>query len=169
MKNKTSLQKSSKSTRNSKIVGNFGEALLLYWFSKHGSECANIDHTGIDLIVSTRKTGERMGISVKSRSRESGNQYSSIYVKNAEFKKADQACKAFGCKPYFAFVSDAADVIRVFVISKKHLLKRFPCGKRVCSWKMTKKAVAAYNDSPEIMLFELKAETLRFWGVEAKV
>jgi len=29
----------------------FGESLVLYWLSKHGFECAKVDHTGIDLIA----------------------------------------------------------------------------------------------------------------------
>ena len=58
-----------KSTRHSKIAGNFGEALLLYWLSKHGFECATLDHTGIDLIARNPHNDEVMGISVKSRTR----------------------------------------------------------------------------------------------------
>jgi len=58
-----------RSSRHSKITGDFGEALVLYWLSKHGFECARVDHTGIDLIARNPRTGEVMGISVKSRSR----------------------------------------------------------------------------------------------------
>ena len=42
--------KINKSTRHSKITGNFGEALVLYLLSKFGFESANVDHTGIDII-----------------------------------------------------------------------------------------------------------------------
>ena len=58
-----------KSSRHSRITGDFGEALVLYWLSKYGFECARIDHTGIDLIARNPHMHELMGISVKSRSR----------------------------------------------------------------------------------------------------
>ena len=52
-----------KSTRHQKITGDFAEALVLYWLSKSGYECACIDHTGIDLIAAKSDASERMGIS----------------------------------------------------------------------------------------------------------
>jgi hypothetical protein len=36
-----------KSTRHSKITGDFAEALVLYWLSRDAFECARVDHTGI--------------------------------------------------------------------------------------------------------------------------
>lgn len=86
----------TKSTRHSKIAGNFGEALLLYWLSKHGFECATVDHTGIDLIATNRHTGERMGISVKSRTRTIGTEDDAINIPNDQFEKATRACDAWG-------------------------------------------------------------------------
>ena len=58
-----------KSSRHAKITGNFGEALVLYWLSKRGFECANVDHTGIDIIARRPSSEEVLGISVKCRSR----------------------------------------------------------------------------------------------------
>jgi len=160
-RNEASLDE-SKSSRHSKIVGTFGEMLLLYWFSKHGHECASVDHTGIDLIVYNRDTGKRMGISVKSRTRLRGKESDSINVDHAQFKKAQKACDAFGCEPYFAFVADAADVIRVFVLPMPTLRGLYPTGKGVY-WKMTKSALNSYSANPDIMVFELHAKTLRWW------
>ena len=84
-----------KSTRHSKITGSFGEALVLYWLSKHGFECARVDHTGIDLIARNPHTGEFMGISVKSRSRSAGKEHTSVNISNDNFAKAEAACAAF--------------------------------------------------------------------------
>jgi hypothetical protein len=61
--------KIQKSSRHSKITGDFAESLILYWLSKYGFESAKVDHTGIDLIARNTVTNEVMGISVKSRSR----------------------------------------------------------------------------------------------------
>ncbi|MBK8382508.1 MAG: hypothetical protein IPL16_11595 [Ignavibacteria bacterium] len=63
-----------KSTRHSKITGDFAEGLVMYWLSKHGFETARVDHTGIDLISKNPITKELMGISAKSRSRSPGTE-----------------------------------------------------------------------------------------------
>jgi hypothetical protein len=67
-----------KSTRHNTISGDFGEALVLYWLSKFGYECARIDHTGIDLIACKTDGSERMGISVQCRSRYDGTEKESV-------------------------------------------------------------------------------------------
>jgi hypothetical protein len=56
-----------KSSRHSKITGDFAESLVLYFLSKHGFESAKVDHTGIDLIARNPHSDEVMGLSVKSR------------------------------------------------------------------------------------------------------
>jgi hypothetical protein len=57
-----------KSSRHSKITGDFAEALVLYWFSKHGFECARVDHTGMDIIARNPHSEELTGPSVPNRS-----------------------------------------------------------------------------------------------------
>jgi len=104
----------SKSSRHSKITGDFGEALVLYWLSKYGFECAFVDHTGIDIIAKNTCTGEVMGISVKSRSRNIGKETTYLTISNENFDKATAACEAFGCVPYFAIVVDAGEHIRCY-------------------------------------------------------
>jgi hypothetical protein len=67
------VMKIKKSPRHSKIAGNFGENIVLYWLSKYGFECALVDHTGIDIIARNPHTKKMMGISVKSRTRSKGS------------------------------------------------------------------------------------------------
>jgi len=98
--------KVKKSTRHSKITGNFCENVILYWLSKYGFECANVDHTGIDIIVRNPHTNEVMGISVKGRSRNEGKEGTSVSILNDNFDKIKKACNAFNCIPYFAVVVD---------------------------------------------------------------
>jgi len=109
-----------KSTRHSKITGDFGEALILYWLSKHGFECARVDHTGIDIIATVPKSEERWGISVKCRSRAAGTENEYLGVPAADFAKAQKACKAFGCVPYFGVVVDMGSKVLAFILSMKH-------------------------------------------------
>jgi hypothetical protein len=154
----------SKSSRHSKITGDFGETLVLYWLSKYGFECASVDHTGIDLIAHNPHTHEIMGISVKSRCRTPGKEQDYVTIPADNFKKADLACKAFGCTPYFAIVIDAADVIRGFLMPMRHLLKLSPASERAAGWKMSAKHLVKYYSDPEIRIFELSSKTVRWWG-----
>src|SRR5215210_370523 len=133
-----------KSSRHSKITGDFGEALVLYWLSKYGFECARVDHTGIDLIAHNPHTQEVMGISVKTRCRARGKEeeYLSIHAHN--FEKVRLACEAFACVPYFAIVIDTVDVTRGFLMPMEHLLKLFPSTASASGWKMSEKYLNQY-------------------------
>ena len=97
-----------KSTRHSKITGDFAEALVLYWLSKSGYECACVDHTGIDLIACNRDGFERMGISVKARSRYDGTEQVSVNLSPDGFEKARHACNRRG---YWLDMTDKTLVI----------------------------------------------------------
>lgn len=152
-----------KSTRHSKITGDFGESLVLYWLSKHGFECACVDHTGIDLIAKNPYTDEVMGISVKSRSRDPGKETAYVNIPNDNLDKVRSACEAFGCVPYFAIVVDAADLIRVFITSLDHLAELFPPAKISIGWKMKSSHLERYYSDPRIMIFELSTTTRRWW------
>lgn len=152
-----------KSSRHSKITGNFAEALILYWLSKYGFECAHVDHIGIDLIARNPKTKELMGISVKSRSRNEGKEGQYLSIPNDHSEKIDAACKAFGCQPYFAIVVDEASLIQCFIISKAHLLNLFPAGKAVSGWKMSKVWLERYAADPEIKYFSFEHSTPKWW------
>jgi Holliday junction resolvase-like predicted endonuclease len=156
--------KISKSTRHSKITGDLGETLVLYWLSKYGFECALIDHTGIDIIARNPHTQEIMGISVKSRSRNEGKESEYVSIPNDNFDKAEAACKAFGCEPYFAIVVDAGNIIRGFILPMNRLLTLSPKGKAASEWKMTEAYLKRYAQDPEIHSFEFRTETKKWWG-----
>ncbi|HUT25271.1 MAG TPA: hypothetical protein VM492_13080 [Sumerlaeia bacterium] len=159
----------NKSTRHAKITGDFGETLILYWLSKYGFECAPVDHTGIDIIARNPDTREIMGISVKSRSRSEGAEDEYVHIPNENFAKAEAACAAFGCVPYFAIVVDAGDTIRGFLLSMRRLLTMFPRRKTASGWKMKDTHLKTYAEDPEIMAFEFKTKTTRWWTVKNEV
>lgn len=152
-----------KSSRHSKITGDFAEGLVLYWLSKHGFESARIDHTGIDLIARNPNNNELMGISVKSRSRSAGTEKTHLNIPNDNFEKVDIACKAFGCVPYFAILMDTFETITIFILSKEKLLKMSPPGKSVLIWKMGDTYLEKYNNDKEIIIVEFKYETTNWW------
>lgn len=152
-----------KSSRHSKITGDFAEGLVLYWLSKHGFESARVDHTGIDLIARNPITNELMGISVKSRSRQNGTEKSHLNIPNDNFEKADKACQAFGCIPYFAILIDGINAITIFILSKSKLIELFPPGKAVSIWKMGDAYLENYKKDKAIIIVEFKYETLNWW------
>lgn len=153
----------SKSTRHSKITGDFAEGIVLYWLSKHGFECARVDHTGIDLIARNPNDGELMGISVKGRSRDIGTEKTHMNIPIDNFSKVDKACEAFGCVPYFAILVDGADAIKIFILRKKKLLDICPPGKSVSIWKMGDIYFEKYKNDKEIIIIEFKYNTLNWW------
>ena len=135
-----------KSTRHSKISGDFGEGLILYWLSKNGFEVANIDHTGIDLIAYHKKTQQRLGISVKTRTRETGKEREGVYIKNKELKKITEACKAFGCThESFGIIVDREKTIELFLIFVSKALEINDKGKRFINFKVSDKYIEKYK------------------------
>lgn len=152
-----------KSTRHSKITGDFGETLVLYWLSKYGFECAKVDHTGIDLIARNPHTAEVMGISVKSRSRNIGKETEHMRISADNFVKARTACESFKCIPYFAIVVDAGSVIRGFLMPMEHLLHIFPTTESGSSWRMSDNYLQSYYSDPQIKIFELHTKTVSWW------
>lgn len=153
----------NKSSRHSKITGDFAESLVLYWLSKYGFECARVDHTGIDLIARNPHTKEVMGISVKCRSRNAGKERTNVSVTADNFDKVRAACQAFDCVPYFAIVVDAADTIACFMTSMEHLVELHPPGKRTSSWAMSAAWLERYAGDAQVMRFEFKTQTTRWW------
>ena len=155
--------KIAKSSRHSKITGDFAEHLVLYWLSKYGFECALVDHVGLDIIARNPNNLEVMGISVKSRSRNTGTDGASLSIPNDNLQKLSAACKSFNCRPYFAIVVDEAASITTFILSQEHLVNISPPGKEVISWKMKKANIAQYKIDPEIKTFRFSTETGNWW------
>jgi len=147
--------KLTKSSRHSKITGDFGEAIVLYLLSRHGFECARVDHTGIDLIARRPNSKEVLGISVKSRNQQTGTENSHLALPHEGFVKAKAACDAFGCTPYIALVIDAGARIRVFLLSLRRVQKLFPGGRKVSAWQMSDSFIKKYYADPKIAIFEL--------------
>ena len=149
-----------KSSRHSKITGDFGEALVLYWLSRSGFECARVDHTGIDLIAKRPRSDERLGISVKTRSRLPGKETASVNIgRPADFAKVDTACAAFQCVPYFAVVVDAAQLVSVFLVSKSYLQVLYPDRPGLVAWSMAPAWVKRYSADPQIRSLEFSTSS----------
>jgi len=153
----------TKSSRHSKITGDFAEALVLYWLSKYGFECARVDHTGMDLIARNPHTKELMGISVKARSRNTGTEDTHVKVERSNAERLVAACAAFGCIPHFAVVVDAGSFIRCFVTTLAHFTEL--SGQREhLGLGMRPKDVERYYADEQMIVFQFESKTHRWWG-----
>lgn len=143
-----------KSSRHSKITGNFGENLVCYWLSRRGYETAHVDHTGIDLISKRSKSKERLGISVKTRSKISKGKMGHLNIKVSDFKKVEDACLAFGCTPYFAIVSDCNGKISAILISLNRLKKLYPNSNKIIAFSLSDDKAEAYKNMKGVEYIE---------------
>ncbi len=100
---KSSLLRSS---RQSKVSGQFGETLVAYLLSKNGFEVAHVDHTGLDILAYNKKSKRRLGISVKTRTRDPRGANSSVNFLLEDLTRLKAACWAFSAEPYVAAVVD---------------------------------------------------------------
>jgi hypothetical protein len=64
--------KITKKSRHLKITGDLAERSVLCWLSKHGFECAFVNHMVQEIIARNPHNQEVIGISVKSGSRSVG-------------------------------------------------------------------------------------------------
>ena len=153
-----------KSSRHHKITGNFGEHFVLYWLSKYGFECAQVDHVGIDLIAKNPHTNERMGISVKTRSRAEGTEKTSVILgeKKSSLEKINYACEAFGLKPYFAIVVDDKNSSQIFIVSVEKFLKIHP-PEKMMNWYMGDKWIEKYKKDKDIKIIEFNHDIVSWW------
>ena len=152
-----------KSSRHSKIAGNFGEDLILYWLSKNGFETALLDHTGIDLLAYHSKTKRRLGISVKTRTRKMGTEDEGVYLKVGEISKIKDACKAFEAEPFVGIVIDKINQIELFVISLDAIIKINGEGTTYINVKVKELDIQKYKKQSNLIYVKLDyEEILRF-------
>lgn len=152
----------AKSSRHSKITGGFGEAMVTYLLSKHGFECARIDHTGIDIIARHPTRKKLLGIAVQSRSRSAGKEDTSLLITAERIAGAETASQTFLSAPYAALVFDRATRMHIYLISVADLRARLGTQKTV-NWSMTEKAIAEYKGNARIGCFEFDG-TIHSWG-----
>lgn len=144
-----------KSTRHQKIIGDCGENIVLNWLSRSGFETCRVDHTGIDIIASHSSTGKRLGISVKSRTRQPGKERDCINLlvhgKNDRGKLLS-ACHAFGCEPYIAVYVETSDFADLYLTSLANYDAKYRSaqGPALDVWKMGKKQIDQYQRDPEV-------------------
>jgi len=146
-----------KSTRHQKIIGDFGEALLCNWFSRPGFEVTIVDHTGIDIVAYNPKTRQRLGVSVKSRTRQKGKEAVPVNLFSYRKGKNDRqkvlnACNAFACEAWIAMYVESSDFADLYLLTLEHydLKYRGNPDRAIDTWKMGDKYKKIYECDPNL-------------------
>ncbi len=146
-----------KSSRHQYIIGKFGEYLLCNWLSRTGFEVILVDHTGIDVIAYHSKTGKRIGITVKSRTRNVGSETTQVNLLSYRKGKNDRqrvidACTAFGCEPWIAVYVETAEYSELFLTSLENYDRKYRIseGRTLDTWKMIPKYKELYLADKEV-------------------
>lgn len=138
-----------KSSRHQKIIGDYGERLICNWLSRSGFEVTVVDHTGIDVIAYNRSTNYRLGITVKSRTRNPGKEETDVTIfrnKKNDRQKLHDACEAFECEPWIAVYVETLDSGDVYLTSLENYDVRYGGS----NWKMGEKHRELYDKDPDV-------------------
>ena len=163
-----------KSSRHQKIIGNLGENLVCNWLSRSGLEVTIVDHTGIDIIAYNPRTKERLGITVKSRTRNPGKEKDPVNLfsyrkgKNDRQKVID-ACQAFGCDEWIAVYVETTDYADLYLTSLRNYDAKYRGNKErvIDNWKMRPKNLVAYEQDNETMHLHMKFESRNWFKKES--
>jgi hypothetical protein len=158
------------SSRHKEIIGRFGEYLVCSWLDRSGFEVAWVNHTGLDLVAYYPTTKERLGISVKARSRRKGQEGESVTVFMHPKKDREnlmKACEFFACKPWIAVYVELTDKAHLLLTSldnydaKKYGHVTQQAGRD--NWSMSRDSLAAYFKDPNVKHIGLRFKSHNWW------
>ena len=120
-----------------------------------------VDHTGIDIIAYNPSTNQRLGITVKSRTRNIGKERTGVNVflsRKEDRRKSLDACKAFACEPWIAIYVETADFADVYLTSLENYDNKYRGqeGRAIDSWKMREKDKQRYAEDPSVKHIRIK-------------
>jgi len=159
-----------KSSRHQKIIGNYGEAFACNWLSRSRFEVTIVDHTGIDVIAYNIESRQRLGISMKSRTRTKGKETSSVNIFSYQKGKNDRqklldACKAFACEPWISIYIESIESADLFLLSLETYDHKYrgKVGRAIDDWKMGEKYRKMYESDPNVKYIHIDF-SIRSWN-----
>lgn len=162
-----------KGTRHQKVIGAFGEWLVCNWLSRSGFGVAVVDHTGIDLIAYHHTSGQRLGITVKSRTRTSGREATAVNLMRnvgvgSDRQKLLAACDAFACEPWIGVYVETARSADLYLISLAHYDAEYRNGPsaKVSTWRMDARVRQEYERDPLVRHIRPDFTPSFWWGRE---
>lgn len=164
-----------KSTRYTKISGDFGEHLILYWLSRSGFEAIRVDHTGIDVIAYHKQKEFRIGIAITARTFSQGSESREVYLFSARSteelekkrKLVTDACKAFACEPWIGVCVETEEYGDLYLTSLAHYDKKYRTQnqKSINAWKMGKRWKEKYASDSKVKHIHFEFNRCRWnWG-----
>jgi Holliday junction resolvase-like predicted endonuclease len=161
-----------KSSRHQKIIGNFGENLICNWLSRSGFEVTIVDHTGMDIIAYNPATKRRLGITVKSRTRNVGKEETTVNIFSRQKGKDDRqkliaACEAFSCEPWIGVYVETSRSAYVYLTSLNNYDSKYlsKAGKAIDDWKMGRKDRERYERDPDVKHIRIEFHDTNWdWG-----
>ena len=146
-----------KSSRHQYIIGKFGEYLLVNWLSRTGFEVSLVDHTGLDVVAYNPKTERRIGITVKSRTRNIGKETTNVNLLSYRKDKTDrqkllEACQTFACEPWVAIYVETEKYANLYLTSLENYDKNYAGkkGRTIDTWSMTPRYLSLYKNDKEV-------------------
>ncbi len=145
----------TRSSRHQKIIGDFGENMICNWLSRSGFEVTLVDHTGIDIVAYNPSTNQRLGITVKSRTRNIGKEDGSVNIffnRKGDRQRLLSACEFFACAPWIAVYVETSESADIYLTSLKNYDEKYRGreGKAIDDWKMKKKDKERYEKDANI-------------------
>lgn len=158
----------NKSSRHQKLIGIFGEYLICNWLSRSGFEVVLVDHTGIDIIAYIPSKNQRLGITVKSRTRNIGTEEVHVIIfrkQKDDLQKLINACEAFACEPWIAVYVETEKFADVYLTSLEnyHAKYRGKEGKATDDWKMGEKYKKLYDNDLEVKHIKIDFHYTNWW------
>lgn len=144
-----------KSARHTLAIGEVGEQYTRSILSQSYFESIIVNQCGLDVIAFHRKLRRRLGISVKSRTRNhrTANGYVTIFQHaKRDREKLLETCAAFSAEPYIAVFVETPTRQDWYLTSLKHFDELCASSGRTAKavWSMSPDARARYEHDPEI-------------------
>lgn len=157
-----------KGPRHSRVIGHFGEQVVCNWLSRSGFAVGVIDHIGIDLVAYDPITKKRLGISVKSRTRDMKHEKDAVNLfENGDRQKIETACSDFHCEPWIAIYVESAKFADLYLTSLKNYYAKYGTtnGKSrvIDDWKMTDGHCRQYDADSEVKHIRITFECVEWW------
>ncbi len=113
------------------------------------------DHTGLDIVAYHPVTKRRLGITVKSRTRVSGSESTSVTIfkpKEGPRQKLRKACEAFACEPWVAVYVETDLSAHLYLTSLEHYDHKYRVAEPASqdTWKMGNLLTGQYLLDPEL-------------------
>ena len=154
----------NKGSRHSQIVGKFGEYMICNWLSRSHFEVVNADQTGIDIIAYNQDTKERLGITVKSRTRTDRSEKDVVFLfRQGDREKLQKACDAFSCVPWVAVYVETTRSSDLYLTSLKNFDDKYRSEAQTEGWKMSPGYKKRYEDDKEVKHIEIAFQVKCWW------